>query len=332
MLKKIFKIVAISLLCLIIIPWIFYFIFAYQGLLFSFWPRKALKGKIVYSTRTGPGIDINSVELASAKKIKIHALDYFGYVGSSAISSDGNKVILSKLSGQKGDSRFKLYTMNIDGSDMRELLDLDNYNAEHPSWSPDDQEIAFISQKPYRHGSLYVTDIDKPYSSLRNICNIRPASYKPTWSSDGEMISFISDDRLSKRLNVKWRIEVFVGKVFTINKDGRNLRQFKASKPVSWSPDGSKLLYRSKDGYYISDLSGAYTYAFIPYKRPAISLLVEDPALITWSPDGKYIAYVKEISPGWVGLGIYVVPIDNPKKEIQISAEVLGVEDMVWVK
>ena len=49
---------------------------------------------------------------------------------------------------------------------------------------------------------------------------------------------------------------------------------------------------------------------------------------ITWSPDGKYIAFWREIWPGLAGL--YAVSIDNPRKQIRISEDSREIFGMSW--
>lgn len=337
---KILKKIIIIILCIIIIPWLYYFFFAYKDLILSSWAKQKLKGEIVYSVLTGSDFNIRIIGFSSGKNQNIYTSiprgqNGYHYVPSFSFSQNGSKVVFSRMGEKDENYRFKLYTMNSEGTDIKELLDLDveNFNAEYPSFSPDEKKVAFIVQKPYKKGCLYViNNVDKPYSSLRVISDIRPANYNPTWSPDGQKISFISDEYIKTRTSRGWPAERFDGKTYIINNDGTDLRYFNAKEPVIWSPDGNLLLYRGKDGYYISNENQINSIFIIPYKRAPISLLVEDPAMAVWSPDGKYIAYVKEIWPGGAGLGIFVVSIGNPGKEIQVSTEWYGVKGMVWVK
>jgi len=337
-LLNIFKKFVVIILCLIIIPWLYYYVFAYKNLIFSFMAKNGIKGKIVYSLLTSSDIDVKLFDFATGKKFDIYKTipreqeGYFGYVNSFSFSREGNKIVLSKMNYMEKNHNFKLYTMNIDGTGLTELLDIEGMNLEHPVWSPDGRKVAFIVQKPYGQGGLYVVDVDKPYSTVKMISNIRPASRRLHWSPDGQEISFISDEYIQKRINARWRSETFDGKTFVVNDSGTDLWQFKSKNPVSWSPNGRMLLYMDEDGYYLSNENQSQRYLIIPYKRAPLSLLVEDPSFAVWSPDGKYIAYVKENWPGGAGLGIYVISLDNPAKEIQITTEIYGITEMVWVK
>jgi len=336
---NILKKITVIVLFLLITPWLIYFVLTYKGLVLSSFAKNQLKGKILYSLISVPSIDIRSIDLPSGKRriVYISPLKgeegYLSYVNSLSFSSDGRKVIFSRMGEESEGYRFKLCTMNIDGTNVSELLELENMDAKHPSWSMDGKKFAFIVQKPYGQGSLYVSNTDKPYSSLRAICNIRPSTMRLSWSPDGKDISFVSDEHISKAIKPGWRYEIFSGKTFIINYYGSGLRRLEIDDTISWSPDGKLLLYRGKDGYYISNEDQTQAYLIIPYKRPPLSIFVGDPSFAVWSPDGRYIAYVKEIWPGMVtGLGIFVVPLDNPGHEIQVSVENHEVTEMIWVK
>jgi len=319
---------------LIIIPASFYYFFTYTDLIFSFLQsKKNLHGRIVYSIENLSNFNIKVIGLPSNKKRDLYTSPPRGkesylHVNSFSFSKDGQKIVFSRW--DKRNNEYKLYTMNSDGTGIKELLNIEGVDEKCPSLSPNKEKVAFIVQK--NPGYLYIANLDKPYSSLRILSNIRPATYTPTWSPDGKKISFVSDERLSKRISERWRVERFVGKTFIINSDGTNLRQLEINHTVSWSPDGKMLLYRGEEGYYISDENQFHAYLLIPYKRPPVKLFFNDPSFVVWSPDGKYIAYVKEIWPGLGAIGIYIVSLDNPKKQICVAVENSEISDMVWVK
>jgi len=336
-LLRVLKKIIIIVLCLVIIPVVFYYFFTYKDLVFSFWAKKEFQGRIIYSIKTTSDLNVKIIDFPSGRKHDIYTSIPRGQTGyhpvnSLSFSRDGHKVVFSRMGTKMQGYRFKLYTMNSDGTNIKELLGLEGLDAKYPSWSPDGKKIAFIVQKSYGKGSLYVINVDKPYSSLKLISNIRPAVFSPTWSPDSQRISFVSDEYFNERINERWRVEKFVGNTFIIDNDGIGLRKLKVREPVSWSPDGKLLLYGGVNGFYISDENQLYNYLLIPYKRPPVKLFFNDPSFAIWSPDGKYIAYVNELWPGICGLGIYIVPIDNPQKQVCIAVENSEISDMVWVK
>jgi Tol biopolymer transport system component len=130
---------------------------------------------------------------------------------------------------------------------------------------------------------------------------------QPSWSPDGRRLAFVTD----------WVFYDFVFDLYTMNVDGTSQTRrtdswglwptlFHYLHPV-WSPDGSKIAFvygrivdngnfltsamhftvaiMSADGVFIKDLASAGD-IYIPYGE-----LLLDPGSLTWSPDGRGIAY-----------------------------------------
>ena len=145
-----------------------------------------------------------------------------------------------------------------------------------PVWSPDGRLLAFIVNEGDRYSSrdiLYTVRVDGS-----ELTRILETTALPTWSQNGEELAFatISTDG-----------EEAV--IYMIRPDGTSLRRMWSSGPgaslepvthLSWSPDGSELLFVS-DGVYVvrSDGSGLRRLAFGNRNTQAV-----------WSPDGSRIA------------------------------------------
>ena len=58
----------------------------------------------------------------------------------------------------------------------------------HPSWSLDGQRIAFVSQKDFGDGDIYVMDADG--DNQKRLTRIPLITRNPSWSPDGRRIAF----------------------------------------------------------------------------------------------------------------------------------------------
>jgi Tol biopolymer transport system component len=150
------------------------------------------------------------------------------------------------------------------------------------AWSPDGARIAFADA-----GSLKVIDVDG--GQARGIGDCPDPGRLPVngcaglaWSPDGSLIGYFQETELpTDAIEVAW---------YVAGPDGSGSRRVAvlpvegAPSTMSWSPDGSTILFDGPEGTYIADLDGS-----------APRLLIEDregPAAAQWSPDGTRIAYV----------------------------------------
>jgi Tol biopolymer transport system component len=95
----------------------------------------------------------------------------------------------------------------------------------------------------------------------------------PTWSPDGQWISFLRPDGL-------YRVGVSGGAAQRVAAIPHPTR-------YAWSPDSTTITSDARDGLYIVDLSSA-----VPTSRHVVrQRAYEGPGAPTWSPDGKRIAW-----------------------------------------
>jgi len=331
-LKKLIKI----FLIVIISYYAFRFLVIYGDVIVSIGAKNNLRGKIVYASQ---GHDIKIIELPSGRTRSIYSVPenserYLATVLTPFFSPDGKKIVFSKRDDPRIDLRYRLWIMNSDGTDLREILEMDYRYLISPSWSPDGKKIAFVARNSEQLGTggLYVIDAENP-SSVNLISNILPSLVsQPAWSPDSREIAFGSEELFSRALGVNLREEVDRGGIYVANIfDKRSRKAIEIATEPSWSPDGSKLAYEGDKGYYLADLLNGYPYnnrRIIPYRRPFLGLGNSYP--IRWSPDGKYLVFCKEIWPGRAG--IYVIALDNPKKLIRIATDYSSIVGMSWVE
>lgn len=89
-------------------------------------------------------------------------------------SPDGEKILF--LSQQADGVRQELYTINVDGTGMRKVLDTTGLEYSNPNWSPDGSLIAF-SRFENGHFVAYICSADG--SNLRKISEVSGFQFQP---------------------------------------------------------------------------------------------------------------------------------------------------------
>lgn len=189
---------------------------------------------------------------------------------------------------------------DIDGSNRRQLTD--NLVADFgPIWSPDGNQIAFVSEQDTSEG----TNIHLMQSDGTNLVNLTryAAGYgQLCWSPDGHTIAFVSN-----RDNYDWDL-------YTMATDGSEivrLTEMGWVSDVSWSPDGNSIFF--------SGGVGANEAIFTVNVEDGILTQLTDNTFSgfepAWSPDGRHIAFSSEREDG---VQVYVMDIQT-RVETRIS-------------
>jgi TolB protein len=213
-----------------------------------------------------------------------------------------------------------IYVVNADGSNLSQLTN-DPAFDDQPTWSPNGQRIAFISQ---REGNREVYQMNADGSNPTNL-TLNPADdYGLVWSPDGRQIAFLSSrsgrseiyvmDADGKNLINLTRGQAEAGssptwspdskqiafgtgmQIFTVNADGSNFTDLKPEAGIRWSypiwsPDGKRMVFTTS--------AGAETYIFVMDANGSnvINLsygksLANQDHEPTWSPNGQQIAFI----------------------------------------
>jgi eukaryotic-like serine/threonine-protein kinase len=179
-----------------------------------------------------------------------------------------------------------------------------------PSFSPDAASIAYSSE---RGGTfeIYVKQLAAGGREIQ-ITSDRAENLQPAWSPDGRLIAYVSKNRRGI-----WLVPSLGGVP-------KRLTDF-GSRPA-WSFDGTSLAFQSEA---ITDLSAGAFPAFSPSTIWIVPASGGKPRALTrpgvpqgghgspsWSPDGKFIAFVDYIRPE---SELWCVPTGAGEEPIRIS-------------
>ena len=221
-------------------------------------------------------------KMASMSRLTPDALVYeTAATGEPQVSYDGTRVVytLGRADRDLDRPTAHIYLSAVDGSDLRQLAQVGDRNRE-ARWSPDDSQLAFVSDRQEGHSTLCLLPTQP--GEARELTSHRQAIGNLAWSPDGRSIAYTTpfdpdnpDEepppknraprvKVTRRLDYKqdnrgWlndvRIQVFV--VDVASGERRRL----TSEPddlwyPQWSPDGTTLAARmTRDNGIFSHLA-----------------------------------------------------------------------------
>jgi len=158
-------------------------------------------------------------------------------------SPDGRMIVFCSTRGDGEND--DIYTIRVDGSDLRRLTDNGLYWDTFPSFSPDGRKILFrrLLRTRSSEGTLVNSEVMVMNSDGTGVVNLtRDAWFDgwPSWSPDGRRIAFSSN-----------RSDPY--QIYVMNADGSGVTQVVNSPYTDvrpqWLPDGQGLIFnREHDG------------------------------------------------------------------------------------
>jgi Tol biopolymer transport system component len=156
----------------------------------------------------------------------------------AAWSPDGARIAFSRHSPFTGIGG--LWVMNHDGSDQTRLTG-DRFSDSRPAWSPDGQWIAF-SRNTGAALDLYLIHPDGT-GLTRLTATATSHEDNPNWSPDGRLIAYDACDGASYPCSGAANYDVFTTTL--AGSVTRLTTETAIDANPSWSPDGTKLVFRS---------------------------------------------------------------------------------------
>jgi Tol biopolymer transport system component len=289
----------------------------------------ARNGPIAYQRFAGKRDDgrTSQIYLHRADGTEDTVTDVQGGAFAPAWSFNGSRIAFE--SGSTG-PRHEIFTMNADGSGMRQVTrgcaaTADCESDISPAWSPDGGSISFLRI----HGPLVTTGITHDKTVLATRVELMAASADghgervlARWSSDPRPPPGMSERPLTPRSGAPvWspdgrHVVVALGTqrhpnkhalyntaLFVVDVTGGAERQITpwviGAGNASWSRDGKHIAFNSGGGHspnlYVVDPDGRHLKLLLRGGGIASHIgWVDDPA---WSPDGKQIAFGTQTNP-----------------------------------
>lgn len=203
-----------------------------------------------------------------------------------AFSPDGSQIAFRSSRAGGG-----IFLMRADGANVRQLTG-DGFN---PAWSPDGKQLLYAEEgitrpedRSARQSRLWAVNVATGAKRLV----VKDDAVQPHWSPNGKSIAY-------------WAIDLDGGRdIWTVPADGGQPLRVTRDPYIDWnpvwSPDGAWL-------YFCSNRGGSMAIWRVPMKQSTgeprgapepIRTPNPYPAHLTFSHDGRFLAYVSQVTTG----------------------------------
>jgi Tol biopolymer transport system component len=241
-------------------------------------------------------------------------------------SPDGTRLVYV----YRGENFSDVFVMNRDGSESIQLTDSQSYILQDsdwilsPTWSPDQQQIAYISDHASYNPMLWVMNADG--SGKQQVVSTSyglEAIESPAWSPDGATLVFTG---FKSGMSQIYRFSVIDLELTQIT-----LTSGGALDP-SWSPDGSRIAYVAREADETSiHVIGADARGDVKIAQAS------DVRTPVWSPDGGTLAFLSAASGSFeifmVAVNTTVDPIaGSDERQVTTGLDADATSGLTWTR
>lgn len=212
------------------------------------------KGRIAFGAEA-PGTKLSDIYTANPDGSDVRQVTKGGGRNSTpAISRDGKRIAFVST---RDTTKYQIYLINADGSNLTRLTKDDNAAFFNPQWSPDGKRLVYYVEKGDQKDQIWTMNVD---GSDQHLLTANTGhNIFPGWSPDGKKIIFSS----SRRELDKSSSYVDGSYLYVMNADGSGLEKLGNTKSffARFSPDGKKIAYISgqfpSTAIYIANADGS---------------------------------------------------------------------------
>ena len=181
-------------------------------------------------------------------------------------SHDGKKIAFYEFAQPHPSRNPEIWVMDADGGNPKRLTE----HALSPSWSPDDRQITFASD---RAGKFQIFAMNSDGSNVRRLTSDKGEDSAPAWAPDGASIVFVSDREGEHPA------------LFLMAADGSQQHRLVFSKRQdfcfpAWSLDGSLIAFSALNRV-------ATQFVAVGEERPRCEMWTGEYQLFTFDSEGK---------------------------------------------
>ena len=203
--------------------------------------------RIAFVSKSGKDDAIYIMDPFSGKELQKLVFSELNGLLSPTFSPDGTRLAFVGISGGVSD----LYVVDLHNEALTRLTS-DRFTEYHPQWSPEGQEIAFVTDRGpgsdearllFGDYDLALYDLNR--KTVRLLTHLPGDVTNPQWSPDAREIAFISEHQGIPNI---YLLELASGRIDPVTHLLNGVSGITATTPAfSWSGDGSTLVFSAFD-------------------------------------------------------------------------------------